>query len=131
MTEDKLPFVLEFEHLPSNGELARAIRSERVRQALPVGLPSLGTLGPSRRLAIALIHFYQCRISVRLARRCVMEPSCSRYAELAIAYEGLIGGAMSTWKRLRRCRPENEGCVDYPKGVPNAVPGHQHRPSFQ
>lgn len=130
MTEYELPFVLEGEHLPSDEELARIIRARRTRQALPVAFPSLDTLSVARRAFIALIRWYQRRISIRLARRCLMEPSCSRYAEFAVAHEGVISGSISTWKRLRRCRPENEGCVDYPKGVLHAVPSHQHRSSL-
>jgi putative membrane protein insertion efficiency factor len=109
------PVVLECEKLPSPAGLRRAVRGARLRQRLEVELPT--KLGFGRRAATAFIRFYQRFISVRGSRRCVLEPSCSRYAELAIAHNGVIAGVIETWHRLHRCRPENEGTIDYPEGV--------------
>lgn len=123
--------IIDGDCLPPESELKRLIRGDRPRQALPVELPPLASLGWMRRLAIACIRFYQRRISPRLDRHCVLEPSCSRYAEFAIAHNGVIRGSIATARRLHRCRPENEGYVDYPKGVTIAIPDSQHRPGLQ
>lgn len=63
----------------------------------------------SLRLAISLIRSYQKRISPKLGSRCVYEPSCSHYAELALRKYGLKKGVAKTIKRLLRCRPPNGG----------------------
>lgn len=107
------------------------VRERRPRQDLPVDLPPTSSLGARRRLAMAAIRLYQRWIAPRLSRRCVLEPSCSRYAEFAIAYEGVAAGSVATWRRLHRCVPENEGCIDYPKGVAGAVSSGEHRPGLQ
>ena len=107
--------VLEFDELPSAAELRRALRPSRPRQRLAVEPPP--PVVPAARAAIGLIHLYQRHLSARLGRTCLLEPSCSRYAELAIAHQGLLRGVVATWRRLRRCRPENEGQIDYPEGA--------------
>jgi len=108
-------FVIEGDELPAPAELHRVIRESRSRQRLEVESPA--RVGFGRRTAIALIRLYQRRLSARLRRKCLLEPSCSRYAELAIAQNGVLRGSSETWQRLHRCRPENEGAIDYPKGV--------------
>lgn len=81
-----------------------------------------------RRIAFAVgfIRGYQRLISERRASRCVFEPSCSAYAVLAIEQQGLSRGLMATMRRLWRCRAENLGVVDYPKGVGD-VSRSEHR----
>ena len=113
-THDRDP-VLRLDRLPPPAELRRAVRGARPRQRFAVKPPP--PIGFGGRMAIALIRLYQRHLSSRLARRCLLEPSCSRYAELAIAHNGVIAGAVATWRRLHRCRPENEGTIDYPEGV--------------
>lgn len=103
------------DELPPLPELHQAIREARPRQRLQVEPPLKVGLG--RRLAIAVIGLYQRRLSARVGRKCMLEPSCSRYAALAIAHNGLWRGSREVWWRLRRCRPENEGKIDYPEGV--------------
>lgn len=112
--DDRGP-VLELDELPPAAELRRAVRTRRPRQRLEVEPPP--PVGPVARVAIYLIHLYQRHLSARLARTCMLEPSCSRYAELAIAHQGVYRGSVATWRRLRRCRPENEGQIDYPEGA--------------
>lgn len=90
-------------------------RSTALRQPVSFEEPRSGL----QRLAIAVIRFYQRDLSQRLNRVCGYEPSCSEYAILAIAHQGLPGGVISTAKRLRRCRPSRNGEVDYPQGVPH------------
>jgi uncharacterized protein len=65
------------------------------------------------RLAIRGLRWYRTRIGVRLGQRCVFEPSCSRYAELALRRRGALRGGWFTVRRLWRCRP-GRGGVDYP-----------------
>jgi putative membrane protein insertion efficiency factor len=79
-----------------------------------------------RRLAIAIIKGYKRSVSSRTSSRCVFEPSCSTYAILAIERNGVGRGLAETIGRLRRCRAENLGVVDYPKGVSD-LQGHEHR----
>lgn len=64
-------------------------------------------------LAIRLLRWYRCAVSPRLGQRCVLDPSCSRYAEIAISERGLAVGAWMTTRRLCRCRP-GAGGVDLP-----------------
>jgi len=58
---------------------------------------------------VRIIRFYQKRISPKLGNRCVFDPSCSRYSEMAFRDRGFIKGLTLTINRLRRCRPENGG----------------------
>jgi len=60
-------------------------------------------------LVIQSIRLYQKRISHKLGNRCVFDPSCSHYAELAFREKGFYQGFKSTIARLKRCRPENGG----------------------
>lgn len=61
------------------------------------------------KLTVRSIRFYQTRVSERLGNRCVFDPSCSHYSELAFRQKGFIQGAILTIKRLNRCRPQNGG----------------------
>lgn len=108
-------FLIEGDELPTATELRRAVRRARPRQRMEIEAP-VG-VGFGQRSAVALIRLYQRYLSARLKRKCVLEPSCSRYAELAIAQNGLLQGGSETWRRLHRCQPENEGKIDYPEGV--------------
>jgi uncharacterized protein len=60
-------------------------------------------------LIVRLLRFYQNWISPRLGNRCVFDPSCSRYSELAFREKGFVQGFELTLSRLKRCRPENGG----------------------
>ena len=58
-----------------------------------------------KRLLLALIRFYQRKISPAFPRRCRYEPTCSAYAYEAIGkYGALKGGALAA-RRLCRCNP--------------------------
>ncbi|MGH0036983.1 MAG: membrane protein insertion efficiency factor YidD [Myxococcota bacterium] len=63
--------------------------------------PALGWLS----LAIFGLRLYRRRVSSRLGHRCVYDPACSRYAELAFRKYGLVVGLRATVRRLLRCRP--------------------------
>lgn len=72
----------------------------------------------SARLLLGAVDLYQATLSPVLARtgaRCRFEPSCSHYAEGAVAEDGaLVGSARAAW-RIARCGPWTEaGTVDPP-----------------
>jgi putative membrane protein insertion efficiency factor len=68
---------------------------------------------PSRPLwlkfVVKSIRFYQKHISDRLGNRCVFDPSCSHYAEVAFRNKGFFRGLKLTFSRLKRCQPTNGG----------------------
>lgn len=58
-----------------------------------------------KKLMLALIRFYQQRISPTRPPRCRFYPTCSEYAFQAIGkYGALKGGALAA-RRLCRCHP--------------------------
>ncbi len=65
------------------------------------------------RSVVKSLRWYRQKISPHLGNRCVFEPSCSNYAELAFRKEGLLNGFWLTAKRLCRCRPGTGG-IDMP-----------------
>jgi uncharacterized protein len=65
-----------------------------------------------RRILIALISVYQACLSPFLGNRCRFYPSCSAYAQEAIAEHGVIKGSLLALRRLSRCHPWHEGGVD-------------------
>jgi putative membrane protein insertion efficiency factor len=77
---------------------------------------------------IALVRLYQRRLSPRLGRTCIFEPSCSDYATLAIAYNGVVTGTSDALRRWVRCRPSSTGGIDYPRGCD--VSDREHRPGL-
>lgn len=58
---------------------------------------------------IRIIRFYQNHISEKIGNRCVFDPSCSRYSEMAFREKGFLKGVILTISRLKRCRPNNGG----------------------
>ncbi|MES9969035.1 MAG: membrane protein insertion efficiency factor YidD [Candidatus Thiodiazotropha sp.] len=65
------------------------------------------------RTTVKMLRWYRRRISPRLGNRCVFEPSCSHYSELAFREKGLLKGFWLTARRLHRCRP-GAGGMDMP-----------------
>ena len=65
-----------------------------------------------KKLAIALIRFYQIFISPILGQHCRFYPSCSQYTLEAIKEWGFIKGTYLGIKRLSRCHPLNPGGYD-------------------
>jgi uncharacterized protein len=61
------------------------------------------------RIIVRCIRFYQKHISRKLGNRCVFDPGCSHYAEMAFRQKGFYRGLKLTIARLKRCRPENGG----------------------
>lgn len=61
---------------------------------------------------IALIGFYQRRISPLLPRRCRYHPTCSAYAVQAIESFGILRGSVLAVWRILRCNPFSHGGHD-------------------
>jgi len=73
---------------------------------------TIGT--PVRLTLVALIRLYRRTIGLFLGGRCRFYPSCSAYAEQAIAELGAVrGGALAVW-RVLRCGPWTAGGIDHP-----------------
>ena len=58
-----------------------------------------------KRIFLALIRFYQKRISPGLPARCRYTPTCSQYALEAIERYGPWRGGWLALKRFLRCHP--------------------------
>ena len=58
-----------------------------------------------KRVLLALIRFYQKRISPGLPPRCRYCPTCSQYALEAIERYGALRGGWLALKRFLRCHP--------------------------
>jgi hypothetical protein len=63
-------------------------------------------------VALALVRFYQIFLSPFLGGACKFYPSCSNYAQEAIAKHGAKRGGRLAIRRLGRCRPFTQGGVD-------------------
>ena len=64
-------------------------------------------------------NFYQKLISPFLSKKlnlmCRFHPSCSEYTILALEKYGFVKGIIKSYKRIRRCKPDNyENCFDLP-----------------
>ena len=69
-----------------------------------------------KRFLLALIRFYQKRISPGLPSRCRYTPTCSQYAYEAIERYGALRGGWLALKRFLRCHPFSKR--DYYDPVP-------------
>jgi len=82
------------------------------------------------RLALlALLRVYRVLISPLLhlfGARCRFYPSCSAFAEEAIATHGALRGGLMAARRLCRCHPFNPGGLD---PVPPRSHPHPEAPS--
>jgi len=65
-----------------------------------------------KSVALALIRFYQRRISPARPPACRFQPTCSHYGHEAIQRHGLLRGAWLTLWRLLRCNPFARGGYD-------------------
>ncbi|GAB3050650.1 membrane protein insertion efficiency factor YidD [Spirosoma pulveris] len=65
------------------------------------------------RLSVRALKWYRLKLAPGMGLGCVYEPSCSRYAELALRQYGFRKGLVYTLKRLHRCQP-GAGGLDYP-----------------
>jgi putative membrane protein insertion efficiency factor len=60
----------------------------------------------------ALIRVYRMTISPLLGPACRFAPSCSAYADEAIARHGILRGGLMALRRLLRCHPFHPGGFD-------------------
>ena len=58
-----------------------------------------------KKMMLAMIRFYQRKISPACPPRCRYYPTCSAYAVEAITKYGAVKGGWLTFKRLMRCHP--------------------------
>lgn len=74
-----------------------------------------------RKVLVYLIRAYRYAVSPFLGNHCRFYPSCSSYAEEAIAQHGALRGGWLTLRRLARCHPWHAGGCD---PVPYKNHGH-------
>jgi uncharacterized protein len=65
-----------------------------------------------RRVALALIRFYQRYLSGLKRPTCRFVPTCSEYASEAITHYGVLRGSLKALWRLLRCQPLCAGGYD-------------------
>lgn len=65
-----------------------------------------------RRVALALIRFYQRYLSGLKRPTCRFVPTCSEYAHEAIEHYGVVRGGLRALWRLLRCQPLCAGGYD-------------------
>ena len=63
-------------------------------------------------VAVAALRVYRAVLSPILAPACRFAPSCSRYAEEAVARHGVMSGARLSIARVLRCHPWSRGGYD-------------------
>jgi uncharacterized protein len=85
--------------------------------AQAVGLRGSNSLGTGARslgawISLALVQFYRIFLSHFFGGACKFYPSCSKYAQEAIARHGARRGIVLALKRLGRCRPFTKGGFD-------------------
>jgi putative membrane protein insertion efficiency factor len=83
-----------------------------------VFLMSLQTAA-AERITLGAIGFYRAHgssVARRLGAECRFQPTCSRYAELAVQKYGVVHGLAKTSWRVARCNPlmSRRGEIDYP-----------------
>jgi len=65
-----------------------------------------------KKIALALIRFYQLAISPIMPNSCRYTPTCSHYTYQAISKYGVVKGIWLGTKRLARCHPRHKGGYD-------------------
>lgn len=68
------------------------------------------------RVVVAMVRGYQLFLRPVLPAVCRFEPSCSEYARLALARNGLFRGLTLAALRIARCHPFHPGGYDPPPG---------------
>lgn len=79
-----------------------------------------------KRVAVALIRFYQRTLSRITPPTCRFHPTCSEYAAQAIETHGLLRGGWLAARRICRCHPWSEGGDD---PVPGTEPLDTQNPA--
>jgi len=88
---------------------------------MPINPCSGALRNAPRRAARGLIRIYRYTLSPLVGMHCRHLPTCSEYAEDAIARYGLWAGGWMTLARLLRCHPFGTSGLDL---VPAALPAH-------
>ncbi|MAJ74567.1 membrane protein insertion efficiency factor YidD [Candidatus Poribacteria bacterium] len=65
-----------------------------------------------KAVLLAIIRFYQLRVSPLLPPRCRFQPTCSQYTIEAIEKFGLIKGLWLASLRISKCHPFHPGGYD-------------------
>lgn len=92
--------------------VARALAGETARDREVDRLPC--PPGPVwLRFSVSALRWYRAVRPAWIGQRCVWDPSCSRYAELALRQRGFFRGVAAVAGRLMRCRP-GRGGIDTP-----------------
>ncbi|WP_440895530.1 membrane protein insertion efficiency factor YidD [Amphibacillus sp. Q70] len=65
-----------------------------------------------KRILLAIIRFYQDKISPMTAPSCRFHPSCSEYGRIAITRFGAFKGLRLTIVRILKCHPFHPGGYD-------------------
>jgi putative membrane protein insertion efficiency factor len=69
-----------------------------------------------KAILLALVWFYRRVLSpvhqALVGPSCRFEPTCSAYAEEAVAVHGAARGSLLTLRRLLRCQPFARGGID-------------------
>lgn len=100
-------------HAPAATQVAviRALTGSTQTDDMIDALPA--PAGPSpAACAVRALRWYRARISSKTPGRCAYEPTCSRYAELAIRIHGVRKGLILGLRRVVRCR--GQGGLDLP-----------------
>src|SRR5438876_11665765 len=109
LTDSEIEFRVDETLLPS---VLRAFAGTTIRDA-EVDALQIPASPRWLNFCIRVLRWYRSKRSKATEGRCVFDPSCSRYSELAFRKIGLIGGTVATIQRLNRCRPGSGG-VDVP-----------------
>ncbi len=65
-----------------------------------------------QRILITFLKVYKACLSPFLGNNCRFYPSCSDYAQEAVATHGALKGSYLALRRLGKCHPWHEGGVD-------------------
>ena len=105
------------QHGGDGGIFSARVRTGEISSAQTVGPGGSNSMGTSGRslstwISLALVQFYRIFLSHFFGGACKFYPSCSKYAEEAIALHGARRGIVLALKRLGRCRPFTKGGFD-------------------
>ncbi|SEN48459.1 hypothetical protein SAMN04488134_101191 [Amphibacillus marinus] len=74
-----------------------------------------------KKILLAIIDFYQRKISPLTPPNCRFQPTCSNYGKEAIIQYGAVKGSYLAIKRILKCHPFHPGGYD---PVPGQISCH-------